>query len=59
MKVKAAPGLTCPMEKRPRKYITDAQVVEVPNTAYYARLVSDGSLVRIDGSEEEEVTDGQ
>lgn len=45
MKVIAAPGARCPMEGTPRKYITDAEAVEVPASAYYRRLVADGSLV--------------
>jgi hypothetical protein len=45
MKVKAKPGTRCPKERKPRDYITDSQVVEVPATAYYRRLVRDGSLV--------------
>jgi hypothetical protein len=45
MKVIAAPGLTCPMEGKPRDYIGDDRAVEVPATAYYARLVTDGSLI--------------
>lgn len=48
MKVKAAPGLMCPMEEKPREYITDADKgVVVPDTAYYLRLVADGSLIEI------------
>ena len=45
MKVQAAPGCKCPMEGRPRKYITDVGPMSVPDTAYYRRLVRDGSLV--------------
>jgi hypothetical protein len=45
MKVQAAQGLQCPMEGNPRKYITDREAVEVPETAYYRRLMADGSLV--------------
>jgi hypothetical protein len=48
MKVKAAPGLLCPMENKPREYITDTgKGMDVPDTAYYRRLVTDGSLVEI------------
>lgn len=47
MKVHAAPGLYCPMENNPREYISDAVPVDVPDTAYYRRLVDDGSLVEI------------
>lgn len=45
MKVKAAQGLQCPMEDKPREYITDKAVVDVPDTPYYRRLLDDGSLV--------------
>ncbi|MFA7465579.1 MAG: hypothetical protein WCY54_11040 [Syntrophales bacterium] len=45
MRVIAAQGLKCPLEGNPRKYITDAEPVDVPGTAYYKRLVKDGSLV--------------
>jgi len=45
MNVKAAPGTKCPMEGAPRKYITDAEAVDVPYTAYYIRRMADGSLV--------------
>jgi len=44
MKVKAKAGLQCPMEGQPRKYITAEQAVEVPASAYYLRLIADGSL---------------
>ncbi|MDR2551452.1 MAG: DUF2635 domain-containing protein [Desulfobulbus sp.] len=47
MKVQAAKGTKCPMEGRPRQYITDGKPVEVPGTAYYRRLLNDGSLVEI------------
>lgn len=45
MKVIAAQGLKCPCEKKPREYITDAVEVDVPETAYYLRLIGDGSLM--------------
>lgn len=32
------------MERNHREYITDAVVVEVPETTYYRRLIADGSL---------------
>lgn len=41
----ASKGLKCPKEGKPREYITDSVPVDVPNTAYYQRLLSDGSLV--------------
>ncbi len=46
MKVLAAKGTRCPMEGKPRQYITDAEPGQnVPESAYYKRLVKDGSLV--------------
>lgn len=42
--LQAAPGVRCPMEGQPRQYITDAAPVQVPASAYYLRLVADGSL---------------
>lgn len=51
MLVKAAPGLRCPKEENPREYINDSDPVDVPDTAYYQRLVDDGSLV--DGGKQE------
>lgn len=48
MKVIAAPGINCPMEDSPRRYITDAQAVEVPESAYYLRRIVDGDLLPAD-----------
>jgi hypothetical protein len=45
MRVKAAPGLKCPKDGRPREYVEDKEFVEVPDSAYYLRLVADGSLI--------------
>jgi len=45
MKVVAKKGARCPLEGKPRNYISDSIAVEVPDTAYYRRLVQDGSLV--------------
>ena len=45
MQVKAASGLRCPKEGKPREYIEDKEFVEVPDTQYYRRLVRDTSLV--------------
>jgi len=50
MKVSAAKGLKCPMEGKPRAYITDAEACEIPETAYYRRLIADGSLVEVTAS---------
>lgn len=46
MLVKASPGLQCPKENKPREYIDDAAAVDVPDSAYYRRLLGDGSLVK-------------
>lgn len=45
MKVLARPGAKCPMEHKPRTYITDSTVVDVPDSTYYRRLLADGSLI--------------
>lgn len=45
MKVIAKQGARCPKEGKPRKYISDSTPVEVPGTAYYRRLIKDGSLL--------------
>ncbi|MFH1028486.1 MAG: hypothetical protein V1791_10835 [Pseudomonadota bacterium] len=47
MLVKAAPGLKVPMEGRPRGFISGPDPVRVPDTAYYLRMVADGSLTAI------------
>lgn len=48
MKVKAPPGLKCPMERDPRKYVTDDEKgIDVPDTSYYRRLVTEGSLLEV------------
>ncbi len=44
MKVIAVRGTRCPKEDNPRTYITDDIAVDVPETAYYKRLIADGSL---------------
>ena len=44
MLVRAKEGTKCPMEGQPRTYIGDDAFVEVPSSAYYRRLVRDGSL---------------
>lgn len=43
--VKAAPGVEVPVEGAPRRYITDADPVEVEDSAYYRRRVTDGDLL--------------
>ena len=47
MKVQAAPGIKVPMEDKPHDYITDAEAVDVPETAYYQRRITDGDLVEV------------
>jgi hypothetical protein len=47
MKVQAVPGLNVPKEDKPHDYITDAEAVDVPDTAYYQRRVTDGDLVEV------------
>ena len=47
MKVQAAAGLKVPMEGKPHDYITDAEAVVVPESAYYQRRITDGDLVEV------------
>lgn len=48
MRVTAPQGIRCPMEQDPKKYITDDPVgVTVTASAYYRRMVDDGSLIEI------------
>lgn len=47
--VKAPQGLKCPMEGKPRVYITDdPKGVPVPDTVYYRRLLDEGSLLPVE-----------
>ena len=48
MRVKAAPGIQVPKEGKPREFITDDEAVEVPNSAYYLRIMTDGDLIDAD-----------
>ncbi len=66
MLVIASPGTRCPMERKPRAYITASAPVEVPSTAYYRRLLADGSLRAYEppapvapAKKRKELTDGQ
>jgi hypothetical protein len=45
--VKTAPGLKCPKEGKHREYITDTPDtgVPVPDSAFYRRLIREGSLI--------------
>lgn len=45
--LRAAPGLKVPMDGQPHRYITDAETVSVPESAYYLRCIDYGDLVRI------------
>lgn len=45
MIVKAAAGVRVPKEGKPRQYVTDAEPVDVPETAYYLRRLAEGDLV--------------
>lgn len=49
MLVKAAPGVKVPMEGMPRRYIEQTPV-EVPDTPYYRRRITDGDLVVVPAS---------
>lgn len=46
--VKAVSGVRVPMEGMPRRHITDADPVAVPDAAYYRRRIADGDLVLLD-----------
>lgn len=45
LNVKAAPGLSVPMEDKPRIHISDSAAVAVPESTYYRRRIADGDLV--------------
>lgn len=48
MLVKAAAGIKVPKEDKPRDYITDAEAVEVQDSAYYLRRMADGDLIAVE-----------
>ena len=51
MFVKSAPGTKTPKEGKPREYILDTEPGEdVPESAYYHRLLTDNSLVPATGT---------
>jgi len=56
MLVQSTPGTRCPKEDKPREYITDQTAEEVPDSAYYLRLVADGSLIPADAPAQAEDT---
>ncbi len=45
MKVIAVKGLKVSKENKPREYITDALIVDVPKSAYYMRRIADKDLI--------------
>lgn len=45
--VKAREGIRVPMENAPRRYITDAKAIDVPETAYYLRQIMNGDLTEV------------
>ena len=45
LEIKAAPGVSVPLEDKPRKYIEGGESFSVPDTAYYRRRIADGDLV--------------
>lgn len=47
MRVVSKPGTMTPKEGKPREYINDSEPQEVPDTAYYQRLMADGSLIEV------------
>jgi len=47
--VKAVSGVRVPMEGMPRRHITDAAPVAVPDAAYYRRRIADGDLMLVEG----------
>jgi hypothetical protein len=47
MIVTAKAGVKVPTEFKPNEYITDADKVEVENSAYYLRRISDGDLIEL------------
>ncbi|MGP3145164.1 DUF2635 domain-containing protein [Serratia bockelmannii] len=50
MKVIARKGLNVPREDNARRYITDAQAVEVDDSAYYLRCLRNGDLLPVAGA---------
>ncbi|OVZ94927.1 hypothetical protein CBW58_01955 [Yersinia frederiksenii] len=56
MKVKARAGVRVPREENPRRYIEE-EPVEVPESAYYLRRLSEGDLVNADAGTTTTVAD--
>jgi hypothetical protein len=53
MRVTTQSGTICPMEGKPRSYITDNIPTDVPDTMYYRRLIAEGSLILVDDKPQE------
>lgn len=47
MFLKAIPGLRVPQEFYPQRYITDAEITKVDESAYYLRRISDGDAIEV------------
>lgn len=48
MKVKANTGVLVPREDNPRRYVSDTEALDVPESTYYLRRIADGDLLRIE-----------
>lgn len=48
IRVKATAGVAVPMEDKPRTHITDAADVQVVDSTYYQRRITDGDLILIE-----------
>jgi hypothetical protein len=55
IKVIAREGVQVPFEQNPLRFITDAEVREVRDTAYYRRRIKDGDLLLYKDEETEAV----
>ena len=57
--VKSREGIRVPMENTPRRYITDAKAITVPEIAYYLRQIMNGDLVEVlpEQAEQPAITD--
>lgn len=52
MNVIASTGLKVPLENKPNTYIDDTASVQVDESAYYLRRISDGDLVQVADTKE-------
>ncbi|MGC8341850.1 DUF2635 domain-containing protein [Pantoea ananatis] len=51
MKVKANTGVLVSREDNPRRYVSDTEALEVPESTYYLRRIADGDLLRVEDNE--------